>query len=821
MAEIRIATKLKRSSTVFFLQINVQENKLGLNAYYKKLFNTNKIYFKLFLIVVQIGLFTYQSRAQPSTIKEKWQADWITTANKDTAKNSWLCFRKTFELKKNPQGKVLACVAVDSKYWLYINNKLVVFEGELKRGPTPDDTYYDEVDIGPYMKVGTNTIAVLVWFWGRDGFSHKNSGKAGLLFEAKIGKTAMIKSDTSWKTNIHPAYGFTGLPVPNYRLPEYNIHFDARKDIPDWYTSGFNDVKWPLATFAGKANEKPWNKLWKRPIPQWYNSGLVSYSNTQTWAAISNGQIVTMHLPKNLSITPYLKIEAPAGLLIDIRTDNYKGGSEYNVRTEYITKAGIQEFETFGYMNGHEVLYNIPAGVKILALKYREIRYNANFNGFFNSSDTSLNKLWVKSLNTMILNMRDAIQDVDRERSQWWGDAVIILGQIFYSADDKGIAAIRKSMSNLVEWQKKDSVLFSPMPSGSWSKELPSQMLAAVGRYGFYKYFEYTNDTTFIKYVYPKVKRYMDLWQMDSDNLVIHRKGGWDWFDWGNKIDVPVLDNAWYYMALDGIVRMAKVSGHPNDTAIYQHKMSLLKQAFNNKFWTGSAYSSPDYKYDADDRGNGLAVVAGLVNADRWKKLKPMLDTTYHAGPYMEKYILESYFKMGESQAGMDRMKKRYKKMINSPVTTLWEGWEIGGKGYGGGSYNHGWSGGPLTLMSQYIAGLSPGKPGYKTINIFPQPGNIKWINMGCETAAGHVEVSFKNTQASFELNINAKKGRTITVGIPCLKNNYSLIKANDKVVFKDDKAVKNNSVNYKGKKDGYLIFDVSSAKWKFRGIYR
>lgn len=36
-----------------------------------------------------------------------------------------------------------------------------------------------------------------------------------------------------------------------------------------------------------------------------------------------------------------------------------------------------------------------------------------------------------KALNTMNLNMRDGIQDPDRERSQWWGDATIVIGEIF------------------------------------------------------------------------------------------------------------------------------------------------------------------------------------------------------------------------------------------------------------------------------------------------------------------------------------------------------------------------------------------------------
>lgn len=67
---------------------------------------------------------------------------------------------------------------------MWINGRLVVFEGGLKRGPSPYDTYYDPVEIAPYLQNGENTIAVLVWHFGKSGFSHVNSGLAALLFEA-------------------------------------------------------------------------------------------------------------------------------------------------------------------------------------------------------------------------------------------------------------------------------------------------------------------------------------------------------------------------------------------------------------------------------------------------------------------------------------------------------------------------------------------------------------------------------------------------------------------------------------------------------------
>ena len=79
-----------------------------------------------------------------------WTSQWIGLQTKEKEVNSWFCFRKTFSLSQTPRSAITK-IAVDSKYWLWINGKLVVFEGGLKRGPTPNDTYYDEIDLSSYL----------------------------------------------------------------------------------------------------------------------------------------------------------------------------------------------------------------------------------------------------------------------------------------------------------------------------------------------------------------------------------------------------------------------------------------------------------------------------------------------------------------------------------------------------------------------------------------------------------------------------------------------------------------------------------------------
>ena len=75
-----------------------------------------------------------------------WKAKWISKSQTQSQTNTWLAFRKNVSIESVPET-LIARMAADTKYWLWINGRLVVFEGGLKRGFSPSSTYYDEVDI--------------------------------------------------------------------------------------------------------------------------------------------------------------------------------------------------------------------------------------------------------------------------------------------------------------------------------------------------------------------------------------------------------------------------------------------------------------------------------------------------------------------------------------------------------------------------------------------------------------------------------------------------------------------------------------------------
>lgn len=743
----------------------------------------------------------------------QWNAKWIWQ-EEDGPANTWMCFRKKINISVIDK-EVIAKIAVDSKYWLWINNELVVFEGGLKRGPNPQDTYYDEINIKKYIYEGDNTIALLVWYWGKDGFSHNDSGKGGLLFQCELG-TTKVHSDISWKVLANPAYMVdSSCEQPNYRLPEHNVIFDARNTIAGWMRTDYDDSFWMHAVEKGIPPIEPWSHLWKRSIPQWKDFGLKDYVNSNEIITSMEGTVVAK-LPYNAQITPYIKLEAPAGLTIDMRTENYFVYDVPSVRAEYITKNGIQEYESLGWMNGHEVHYKIPKGVKILELKYRETGYDTELVGEYKCNDIFLNQLWKKCVRTLYVTMRDSYMDCpDRERAQWWGDVVIELGKTFYTFDSKSHELVKKAIFDLVGWQRTDGSMYSPVPQGNWNGELPLQILASISTFGFWTYYMYTGDEDTIKKIYPNVKKYLKLWKLDDDGLILHRAGDWDWADWGENIDVRILDNTWYYLALDGAEKMAILSGNISDLEEYEKNKKSIVNNFNRVFWQGNCYRSPDYKGITDDRANSMAIICGFAEKSKWEDIQLVLNTYYNASPYMEKYVLESLFMMGLENDAFTRIKKRYKEMVDDTnCTTLYELWTTKG-----GSLNHAWTGGPLTLLYKYVVGIAPEEAGFEKYHVFPQEGELNNINATVPTLYGNIHVFIQKNSKSYKLNLESPKNTQGIIGIPIKRMGFSKysILINGICVVKDGKKQKNIiGMQIVGINDGYFIFMVDSGNWNF-----
>ena len=63
------------------------------------------------------------------------------------------------------------------------------------------------------------------------------------------------------------------------------------------------------------------------------------------------------------------------------------------------------------------------------------------------------------------------------------------------------------------------------------------------------EYYRSTGDTEVLSWAFEPAVRYLMLWDLNEDGLVVGRNGGWRWFDHLYNVDEDVLENAWYYSA--------------------------------------------------------------------------------------------------------------------------------------------------------------------------------------------------------------------------------------------------------------------------------
>ncbi|MCX6873133.1 MAG: hypothetical protein NTW21_04905 [Verrucomicrobia bacterium] len=164
-------------------------------------------------------------------------------------------------------------------------------------------------------------------------------------------------------------------------------------------------------------------------------------------------------------------------------------------------------------------------------------------------------------------------------------------------------------------------------------------------------------------------------------------------------------------------------------------------------------------------------------------------------------------------------MKKRYAKMVEHPeYTTLWEGWGIGAEGFGGGTINHAWSGGPLTIMSQYFAGIAPTAPGFSTYSVYPQMGALKKITAKVVTAKGDIALKLSNAKEMFELDLTSPSGTQATVGIPVLTGETIMdVKVNGKALWSAGKVSGTiPGVRFIEATSRYVVFAVEPGTWSF-----
>ena len=753
-------------------------------------------------------------------------AQWIWQQENGPS-NTWVAFRRTIHIGEVPADAVTK-ISVDTKYWLWINGKMVLFEGGLCRGAGPNTIYYDTVDLAPYLTAGENTIAILVWYWGRTRKPHEDSGNGGLLVSADWNSD--LNTNASWKMKVHPAYDPKSGGGGNSanRVNAYNVKFDARNAMGDWtdeawYTDNFNDENWDVPIVKGKAGSLPWGDLVERAIPQWKDRGLVDFQSLEREIrdermaiklpftnATDSAVIIRAKLPFNQQITPYLKINSTAGKTIEMDTEN-----DFNlIKSIYTTKDGQQAFEGYTWFNGHYVEYSIPAGVKVLELKYRWTGLG-DMPGTFECSDGFYSRLWWMARNTLYVCARDNYMDCpDRERGLWLGDVADQTGPVFYTLDEPGRLLLKKGIDNSISYRDGDTIQGLAPGFGAYrglSSELTGQSLQYIDQ-GIWRYYFNTGDEVTLDSAYPAVINYLKLWDMQDNGMPEHRKGYANWVDWGVDPDPTPTNVVLYYMALEAAKKMAEALGKSNDIPWYNERINSIKANFENEYWQGKRYGSKNNPME--ERVSALAILSGLAREEHYDMLvDSVLLPIQNASPHMEWIAEEAIMLTGQYDKGLLRMKQRYRSQVEMDwLSTLYEKYHPELRG----TYNHAWNA-PNYVLSRYIAGIKAIDVAWSKFEVKPNLLHLTRVKQIVPSVKGDITLEVNKSGNSYALYLISPAQTTATIYFPKEGKEISEVMVNGKVVWK--KGMFNSQmkkIKYLDSDDSFISFEAGDGEWMF-----
>jgi alpha-L-rhamnosidase len=230
---------------------------------------------------VAAGAPAARTSAAETTAERQWEAQWIWHKEQRTLPETFVFFRKTFELTGVPKDEVRAWVSGHARYQLWVNGQFV------QRGPAPCDPRYWEVDpvnLAQYLKPGLNVIgAIVLHYGGGDGTyvppsPMGDSGAQGFWFEADIPAVEgllKIRTGEGWKSK--KARCWKPGQYQRWFLRALQEDFDARLWPRGWELPEYDDMAWrPVSvsrTPPGRPNlpELPregWHEDWTLRVRQ-------------------------------------------------------------------------------------------------------------------------------------------------------------------------------------------------------------------------------------------------------------------------------------------------------------------------------------------------------------------------------------------------------------------------------------------------------------------------------------------------------------------------------------------------------------------------
>jgi hypothetical protein len=423
------------------------------------------------------------------------------------------------------------------------------------------------------------------------------------------------------------------------------------------------------------------------------------------------------------------------------------------------------------------------SNVQFRSIQLAGINYPVKYQGYFQSSDEKLNRMWMVGAYTAHLCMQDDIWDAPkRDRGRWMGDLDVSGRTIEDAFDDHFL--MEETLDRLL----------GPAP-------VTHHVNGIAGYSPFWitgeaEYYRHTGSMQQLESVHERLVqllRYMES-ELDNRKLYANTTKTSAYVDWSPDLngDTPESRMAtqfeFYAGFRDGIYLLREL--HDTQNADTFQKSADAMKAGAEKYLLDASGS-----FGTRWQTNAYAVLSDLANPSQYEKiwhnsLSSVGHIKYNAliiTPYYNYYVISAMAKMGHRAEALDWIRQFWGGMIDEGATSFWEGydpsWYKGDfhsslqaddtTGYQA-SLAHGWSTGVTPWIMEEIVGIHARGGGFSEVDIRPDLLDLQWAQGGEPTPRGMLKVEI-HKENGYKTTIDLPPGTVARVSLPVSSRNETI----------------------------------------------
>lgn len=464
-----------------------------------------------------------------------------------------------------------------------------------------------------------------------------------------------------------------------------------------------------------------------------------------------------------------LDIDAGAGSVIDaFGVEGINHGriqfTELNNNTfSYVCRDGGQTFTSILPRGLRYLVLDLsPHGkpLTLLGARVRVSTYPWLPRGSFRCSDTRLNQIYELCTHTLRMSSMDTFVDATYEQALWVGDMASMVLQVHHYVQGEPLLPER-SLRIAAQSLERMPLVNSQVPSAWEDRPIPNwSFLWALG---VRDHFLFTGDHKFAKEFLPAMVKQAEFVErsLDDEGLFAMHGGVWHFLDWnGCENDhrhaasrTYSHENALAIVSLKATAEIAEAINQPEQARRWRKVARQMTADCRKAYWLedacgfGETRAAGTTSRSVTASTQICALMAGLFPKTHAKSavariLRTDGDWLPTGTPWMWSLGAKIAADAGRISEVLPGIRRLWGSMLDRGATTAWEMFEGAHRpGLPTRSWCHGWSAGPAWLLPAYVLGVRPSSPGWRSIQIQPQLGDLSWAEADIPTPHGVIRI--------------------------------------------------------------------------------